>query len=692
MFSFFGRRKGRNKGADERPTPEGLIQPPSPPERIYSVGEKIGGRYEVLDAIEGGLGRVYAVSGGADSVIVLKTVKAEAQGESLATLMEEARVWIALGHHPNIVQARWIEEIAGITFIAADYVHPTEQGCITLRDHLDLGGSTPQQIITWSAQFCHGLEYANSKGLSCHRDIKPENLLVGRAGRLRITDFGLARTRQQGGDAVAGTPAYMSPEQWKAEPQDVRTDIYAFGVALHELCFGRKPWASTHVQALRHEHLYQTPIVPTHPLAAVIARCLEKRPTARFRGPTELYEALVQVAQASNLRVPLRPSAAEIAGSDTGRLAKITLLRAQGAVQAALTEAQRLVSELPELSDGWTELGRSFHEVGDLDRAEEAFKHALRLDPTRTAPWNNLGLVLNHKGKPAESVEAFRRALDADPENTGAVANLAGVLAKLGRHLEGIAMLEKAIQLAPDKYNLFVNLSALHQGLGELREACAALDKAIYLAPDREKDGLRHRRAALVGVADDGDGAERYLRERNWEKAIPLLLRRTESAPNDPMHWQNLAIAHLEAGNRREAQAALKRLARLEPENTFAILSLVRVSARSGDRSEAMRWVNVYSELPRYSAKAEAVRAHVHDEFGELGEARKVLTEAMQQYPEEPDLYVAYGSIAIKHGLHSYAVPALESALRVMKAGNYPVQSVREVLKMLEQAKSAARG
>jgi eukaryotic-like serine/threonine-protein kinase len=158
----------------------------------------------------------------------------------------------------------------------------------------------------------------HSRGLVAHRDIKPENLLIGAPKQLKITDFGPANAfarrlanaeidpvkvgdwKTMGG-SLSGTPHYMAPEQWLRGRQDFRTDVYAFGVVLFEMCFGVSPFDASSINEVAQNHLSNRPEIPDGMFSSVIERCLQKKAEARFSAPPELFEALSTICKTNAL-------------------------------------------------------------------------------------------------------------------------------------------------------------------------------------------------------------------------------------------------------------------------------------------------------------------------------------------------------------------------------------------------------
>lgn len=265
-------------GPDARPRPDAPLE----------LGTVVG-RYIVLEAVgEGGMGRVYsAFDPQLDRRVALKVLHAVA-GVDAPTLRQEAKVLARLAH-PNVVTVHDLGLHQGRVFMAMELV---EGG--TLRAWAEAEPRTWQEVARMMAATAEGLLAAHRSGF-VHRDFKPENVLVGRDGRPRVTDFGLASQPQQRAWAVVGAPAYMPPEQITGAGFDARADIFAFSVTLYELLFGTRPFTGRTLEELRVAIVEQQLCEPlrgrTVPagLRALVLRGLEADPARR---PSSLEEFL----------------------------------------------------------------------------------------------------------------------------------------------------------------------------------------------------------------------------------------------------------------------------------------------------------------------------------------------------------------------------------------------------------------
>jgi hypothetical protein len=175
----------------------------------------------------------------------------------------------------------------------------------TLQQRLKRGPLAPREAVRLVAALCEAVGFAHDHGF-IHRDLKPANVLLDpREGRPRVTDFGLARDRDQGHGLtrtgeLLGTPGYMAPEQFLGERVDERTDLHALGAILYECLTGERPWVAPSVILLAELICHQEAQPPSQrragipaALDAVCLRALAKDPQARFSGAGELRAALL---------------------------------------------------------------------------------------------------------------------------------------------------------------------------------------------------------------------------------------------------------------------------------------------------------------------------------------------------------------------------------------------------------------
>lgn len=640
----------------------------------YAAGDLIAGKYLVKKVLVGGMGRVYVVDF-EECTLVLKTILPD-RGD-LEGFAEEAITWVRMGAHENIVTARWVDWVSGMLCVAADYVTSQEDGKSTIRDYIGSGKPSIHQILRWSAEFCFAMEHALSRGLMAHRDIKPENLLLGADGKLLVTDFGISKAttlewQRVGGHAndlkapTSGTPAYMAPEQWRGEQQDFRTDVYAFGVVLFELCFAKQPWVASSISQLRLAHLASPIEVPDHPLAAIIRRALSKYMADRFASPDELLSKIAEVAQ--KLQVPLPPHPLPANTSRDELMAEASLGHFERDLSRSIAAAEVVTEKWPSYSPGWTQLGRLWHQQNDLAKAREATERSLKIDPTRSAPWNNLGILNSEEGKFAEAEAAYREALAWDSQNAGAMSHLGYCLTRQRKLSEAIDWFERSVQIAPDKYNLWVNLGAGYQQNGDHARGLECLKKALSLAPlpiqKKISDHIRELESP-VRPPTKVLNLSKLVDERDYEAALPWLEKLSVDEPDNREVWYNLARTY--GGLKRivDERRALTALHSLEPHRTFAIRGLLRLAKRRKDWSDAHRWCDQLEKLPGMRISAVAERARLFADAGETKQARAVLFEAIRDFPRSVEIRETYGDIAFKTGAPIMAIsngfqPALQ--------------------------------
>jgi eukaryotic-like serine/threonine-protein kinase len=286
-----------------------------------SPGARLG-PYEIVDRIgAGGMGEVYrARDARLDRTVALKVLPDMAAASDMhrSRLLREARAAAALTH-PNIVAIYDIGRDTGIDYVAMEHVAGAP-----LAQRIPPAGLPVDQVLDVGLQMAAAAAAAHQAGL-VHRDIKPSNVLLTPTGLVKVVDFGLAKdipgSRPDLPTVTApqtlttpgvfcGTPGYAAPEQVKGLPADARSDVFAIGAVLYEMLTGRRAFGGDSIMSVLAAVLERSapPLhtvrrdVPTD-LAAIVGRCLEKTPAARYASAVDLQDDLA----ACRARLARRP-------------------------------------------------------------------------------------------------------------------------------------------------------------------------------------------------------------------------------------------------------------------------------------------------------------------------------------------------------------------------------------------------
>jgi TolB-like protein/Flp pilus assembly protein TadD len=284
--------------------------------------------YRISTAIgAGGMGEVYRAT---DTKLVrevaLKVLPPAMANDPdrLARFQREARAVASL-NHPNVVTVYSVEESDDLHFITMELIDGQ-----SLDRLISANGLPSDRIVEIAAAVAEALAAAHEKGI-VHRDLKPANVMVTNEGRVKVLDFGLAKdvgaetangaTMASAGytqaGMVMGTPAYMSPEQVSGRPLDHRSDIFSFGVMLHEMATGRRPFEGNSSAELISSILRDNPpsVTDIRPelssdIARVIRRCLEKEPRHRVQTARDVSNEFRDLARTATRPAPVSTSSA----------------------------------------------------------------------------------------------------------------------------------------------------------------------------------------------------------------------------------------------------------------------------------------------------------------------------------------------------------------------------------------------
>ncbi len=256
------------------------------------------GRYDVASEIgRGAMGVVYrAMDPMLERTVAIKTINMALDPGEIEHYEKrftiDARAAGGL-NHPNIVTIYDIGRSGDLAYMAMEFLEGRE-----LKDLITGGGLTVDRALEIAAQVADGLAYAHQHDV-VHRDIKPANIMILSDGRVKITDFGIARMRSadvrtQTG-VVLGSPRYLSPEQVLGKRSDGRADIFSLGVIIYEMICGQTPFNGIDVNSLMFQIVNAAPPPPSSINAAlpamldlIIAKALAKSADERYAGIAEL--------------------------------------------------------------------------------------------------------------------------------------------------------------------------------------------------------------------------------------------------------------------------------------------------------------------------------------------------------------------------------------------------------------------
>ncbi|HPD14215.1 MAG TPA: protein kinase [Planctomycetota bacterium] len=274
------------------------------------------GSFELLEKIgQGGMGSVFkARQKELGRLVALKVLspRLARNADFVAAFLREARSAGRLSH-PNIVSAIDVGESQGFYYFAMEYAEGDTLAKLIARE-----GPLPEaRALQIATDVARALDHAHQKGL-IHRDIKPDNILVTPDGRVRVTDFGLAKAIGQGApdgtddERFLGTPAYVAPEQIRSEPGiDCRADIFSLGVTLFQMLTGELPFKGANPMAIAAAVVAE-PLPPIRSLrpdvsaatARVVEKMTAKNPAQRYATPAEVVAALESAAAAPRPPAP----------------------------------------------------------------------------------------------------------------------------------------------------------------------------------------------------------------------------------------------------------------------------------------------------------------------------------------------------------------------------------------------------
>ena len=469
------------------------------------------GKYEIISEIgRGAMGSVYKARDPLiDRLVALKTITggSSAQSNLLDRFYQEARSAGAL-QHPNIVTIYELGHEKNTPFIAMEYLEGE-----SLDRMIEQKQVLPLSVkLGYIVRVCDALAYAHHHNV-VHRDVKPANIMVTKEGVVKVVDFGIARLTDMSmtqPNMMIGSRAYMSPQLYKGERADARSDIWAVGVTLYELLASRRPFVGDSEAELMFHIIYEEPenlqsLSPdcTDDLVPIVAKLLAKKSDDRYQSMEDVLHAIEPIWKAAQ----------------------------QATVSGLLADCKDLVAA-KDLQRAQALLRKALHiDVSNSQAKSMLEKVTIELRRTEILPrlleHMNRGDGFLKSGQLREAKSEAHAALGLDSKHESALKLLAEVDAAEARAQQ----LEQKLRLTKQRL-----------AEGALTEAAAALGQAFEidnanaqaLELRRQIDDERTRRERRKKLGEILHRARTLWTELNYDECLSVIAAAWQEFPNDP--------------------------------------------------------------------------------------------------------------------------------------------------------------
>ena len=561
--------------------------------------------------------------------------------DARTALVNEAKTAAAL-NHPNIESVHGMEETAGgQLFIVMAYYEGE-----TLAEKMQRGPLPVADAAAIAVQIANGLAEAHAHKV-VHRDIKPSNIVLTRQGVAKIVDFGIARIIHSVNSTrsmhLAGTAAYMSPEQAKGQGLDARTDLWSLGAVLYEMIAGRPPFEGADLPAKLFAIVNASPPDLSREVPAamqkVVYRALAKDPGDRYQSAALMIADLrwtsAQTGQEQDstatleeLKKHTRPARPQGSRRHLGWILAALL----AAVVAVLWWILWPAGPKPAAYQSYLkalDYMQRYEKPENLDRAISLLRESVKADPKFALAFASLGQACWQKAR-----------LTADP--------------RLLREAETHA--RHALELNGNLARVHIVMGLIQRSLGNLELAEEEFERALKMEPS-DADSL----AGLAGV---------YQAQRRLKEAEDLYRRAATLHPESWETHNNLGVFLLTQNRYREAAQQFSRVIELAPGNVVAYLNLGAALMDDGQLDEAEKVLERAREKRPTSYTAAAVYTNLGSIYGLKRRFREAEAATRQALKFNARDWITWRNLAVIErwlGDDAAAVTAYKSALPLLE-------------------------
>jgi serine/threonine protein kinase/tetratricopeptide (TPR) repeat protein len=618
-------------------------------------GSDFGPRYRIESLLgQGGMGRVYkAYDKDLDRVVALKVVRHGVMGETDALKRFKQELVLASKiSHKNILRIHDMGEVGDTKFITMAYVEGQDlHGILRENPNLPL-----DRVLRYAVQLAGALAAAHAEGV-VHRDLKPQNILVNKDDQIFVSDFGLAKSFEEGAigmtrtGAFLGTPRYMSPEQVEGKPADQRSDLYAYGLILYEMVAGDVPFTGETTLKVMYQRIQEKPkspklVNPALPnwLVRIIMRCLEREATARYQTAYEILADLQGSKSSSSTSRTVQIEIPEFAQRRwtwvaAAVVAVLVLAFAIPPVRHLILggKSSSGISGIPPLSEGKFIAILPFRVLGDdqsLAYVAEGLNEALSAK------------LFQLKEVKLASETAVGKVSEKDP------------LEKVARTLGVNLIVQGKIQGSAEKMGVIVNLMDPVEGKKVWTQQFTGSSKDLLSIEDQISSQLM---TALAVKASSEEMARAAERPTDNVDAYDLYLRGRQALHgSDLVKGAQTAMDYFQQGVKKDPGFALAYTGLADASLTMYVEKKDPFWAQKA-LSAAQRAEQLKDNIPEVHFSLGSVLART----GKTPEAIAEFKRGLQLAPNSDDGYVRLGHVYMDSGQKDEAIAAYKKAIDV---------------------------